>query len=158
MKEIKLTQGQAAEVFNKDFRWLKRWRWFAHLEYSGYYAVRTSNTEERMNGAPHMIYMHRVILGIVFEGRAKQGDHKNHNTLDNRRSNLKIVDTRGNQSNRKDQSKYGVGVEYYPKNCPSRPYRARVHIDGKKFISKHRATPQEAQRDYVNILKDNGLA
>ncbi len=158
MKEIKLTQGQAAEVFNKDFAQLKRWKWFAHLERSGYYAVRKSTIKEQANGAPHMIYMHRVILGIVYEGRAKQGDHVNRHTLDNRRSNLKIVDTRGNQSNRKDQSKYGVGVAYDSKTCSSRPYRAQAVIDGQIIRDKRRATAKEARRDYLNILKEHGLA
>lgn len=100
--------------------------------------------------------VHRVILGIVFEGRAKQGDHINHDTLNNRRNNLRIVPNRENSANRVDQSKYGVGVAF-DKLSKINPYRVRVLINGKTF-SRNCPTPAKAQQTRLNILKEHGLA
>lgn len=47
------------------------------------------------------VYMHRFILGVTDKG--KQVDHKNHNTLDNRRENLEVVDAKTNQRRRRDR-------------------------------------------------------
>lgn len=100
--------------------------------------------------------VHRVILGIVFEGRAKQGDHINHDTLNNRRNNLRIVPNRENAANRIDQSKYGVEVTF-DKSSEINPYRVRVLINDKVF-SRNCPTPSKAQQTRLNILEEHGLA
>ena len=47
------------------------------------------------------VYMHRFIMGVT--DKRKQVDHKNHNTLDNRRENLEVVDAKTNQHRRRDR-------------------------------------------------------
>jgi len=74
---IALTQGQNAIVDAADFEWLDQWNWSAHWNpcTQSFYAMRMQFT-----------WMHRVILGC---GPTERSDHKNHDTLDNRRENLR---------------------------------------------------------------------
>lgn len=84
---IKLTRGQFAKVDAEDFEELSRHRWLALRNSQDYYAARTvilANSERRQ------VRMHRLIMGLDF-GNPLQVDHINHDTLDNRRSNLRIV-------------------------------------------------------------------
>lgn len=53
------------------------------------------------DGAGRATYLHRAILGLGPWARGgPEGDHANHNRLDNRRSNLRIVTHQENQQNR----------------------------------------------------------
>lgn len=85
MKKIKLTQGKYALVDNEDFKRLNKWHWQADkYKKLRYYAIRGT---ERL-GVRRKIYMHREILGLKY-GNKFEADHINHNTLDNRRKNLR---------------------------------------------------------------------
>jgi hypothetical protein len=101
MKEIPLTHGKVALVDDADYDELSQFRWTAVCEHGVYYAKRftgmSRNRYERM---------HRRIL------QPKDGecvDHINHNTIDNRRSNLRICTARENslnQSKRPGKSRF----------------------------------------------------
>jgi len=86
MKQIPLTQGQVALVDNTDYDWLNQWKWCAQRTRGVFYAVRNS---PRKNGKKHQIFMHREILGLRYKD-GQEGDHRNHNTLDNQRENLRV--------------------------------------------------------------------
>ena len=66
-------------------------------QYSGYYAVRNSLL---INGKRPMISMHRQILGLK-KGDNRQGDHKDRNSLNNCRGNLRICTNQQNSFNQK---------------------------------------------------------
>lgn len=87
--------------------------------------------------------MHRLILGLVF-GDKLQVDHRNHDTLDNRRSNIQIVTRRKNHENRKDQSKYGVGIAFDKRN-KTKPFQVYVKINSKRIYVGNFSTTTEAQ-------------
>ena len=95
MKEIKLTQGKVAIVDDIDYNWLSQWKWHVVEKNRNFYAVRKSSNK---NGKRHTIYMAREILGLEL-GDRKQGDHRNHNTLNNCRDNLRICPYPQNQYN-----------------------------------------------------------
>ena len=99
MKKIKLTQGQFAIVDDADYDELTQWKWCALYNKSNdsFYAVRNSSINE---GEHHTIRMHRQLLGLKHEDK-KQTDHQNHNTLDNRRDNIRICTRQQNYFNRK---------------------------------------------------------
>ena len=86
---IPLTQGKFAIVDAEDYERLSRHKWCAAKSNGRFYAQRTENGRT--------IKMHREIMnpppGMVC-------DHKNHNTLDNRKSNLRICTVSQNQQNR----------------------------------------------------------
>lgn len=132
MKRIKLTQGQVALVDDADYDWLNQWKWYAYKHRSGnFYAVRRSI---RKNEKRYTVRMHRQILGLGFRDK-RQGDHQNHNTLDNRRYNLRVCTSSQNQMNRisrpKSSSKY-KGVCW---DKQSRKWRACIRIDeGLKYL------------------------
>ena len=88
MREIPLTQGYVAIVDEADYEWLSQWKW----QYYQGYARRTSDHKGSKT------YMHNAILGVP-EGL--QADHINFNTLDNRRTNLRIVTPAENSQHRR---------------------------------------------------------
>jgi len=83
MKQIPLTRGMFALVDDSDFEYLNQWKWRAGECTNSFYAVReVGNRITR-----HTVYLHRLIMGAE---KGQQVDHKNHNTLDNQRSNLRL--------------------------------------------------------------------
>lgn len=76
--------GLYATVSSDDYENVKRHKWYFG---PGGYAVTRDH-----------VYMHRFITGAQ---PGEQVDHKNHNRLDNRRSNLRVCTVKENQQNRK---------------------------------------------------------
>lgn len=101
MKKIKLTQGQFALVDDVDYTWLIQWKWYAGKDRENFYAYRWVLSP--LAGRDRLS-MHRQILGLE-PGDHREGDHQNHNGLDNRRSNLRICTAIQNQQNRKANTK-----------------------------------------------------
>lgn len=76
-------------------------------------------------------------------------DHINHDTLDNRRSNLRLVDTAENLLNRR----LPVGVTW----CPVRNnWRAVLHMDG-KYMNLGRYSSEEEARFVYESVKEARL-
>lgn len=91
MKVIELTKGHVAIVDDEDFAQLAQYRWCVTTNGHGLlYAMR------RIGKKP--VYMHRVILNA---SHGIEIDHKNGDTLDNRRSNLRLATRRQNACNKK---------------------------------------------------------
>jgi len=103
---IELTQGQYALVSKKDYERISKYRWYAIWDKGtqSYYAVR--------NDKQRTIHMAREILGLK-RGDKRQGDHINHDTLDNRRCNVRIVTRSENQHNRKNTKGYSKHGDKY---------------------------------------------
>ena len=108
---VKLTRGMTALVDEGDFAFVSQWKWCASRgsRNQTWYAVRG----ERRGGVYRGVSMHRAVA------MAKPGevvDHINHDTLDNRRKNLRVGTRRLNQLNRHpnagSSSKY-KGVSWY---------------------------------------------
>lgn len=86
-REIPLTRGQVAIVDEGDYDYLMQWKWHACWGpvLKAFYAARMYQVDrQRVH-----VQMHRLLLGLE-KGDKRVVDHKNHNTLDNRRSNLRI--------------------------------------------------------------------
>jgi hypothetical protein len=94
MKEIQLTQGQVALVDDEDFEYLNQWKWYALKHPHGYYAIRniTSGLNQQKK-----IFMHRFIMGVSLH--KDKVDHIFGNTLDNRRSHLRVCTNSENTRN-----------------------------------------------------------
>lgn len=110
MRTIKLTKGKVALVSDADFHRLSQHNWCASLESRGkkWYAIRwkTITVTEWVGSARTAITyrrrvkvrMHHIVKGI-YASEDLAGlvvDHVNDNSLDNRRSNLKIITQRQN--------------------------------------------------------------
>jgi AP2 domain len=95
--KIPLTQGMSALVDDEDYEELMKHKWQAAWDprKKSFYATR-STTVKRMRVG---FVMHRVILKVT-DPRIKV-DHRNHDTLDNRRRNLRPATSSQNAANRK---------------------------------------------------------
>jgi len=102
---IALTQNQTAIVDAEDFEWLSKWCWHAfwHDRTKSFYAVRN----DRSTGKHTTVKMHRAIMGFPKE----DVDHKNRNTLDNRKQNLRLADKFKNAWNRGIRSDNAIGLK-----------------------------------------------
>ena len=98
MKEIPLSRGLVALVDDEDFAAVSKFKWSAARANGGVYAVR--GTTRRVNGVrkQRQFSIHRMVMG---DPDGKQVDHINHDTLDCRKSNLRIATAAQNQWNRK---------------------------------------------------------
>lgn len=154
---IPLTQGQYAVVDEEDWVVLAKHKWFAWLNNSTkmFYAARNKSRFEKKNKGTRE-YMHRRVLGLNF-GDLRQGDHINHDTLDNRSENLRIVTPRQNQENRRDNSKAGIGIRRR-KSGPGKKYEVYIAIKDKDFYLGSYVSVEEAKRVRENFKQENNLA
>ena len=83
MKTIPLTKGFLATVDDSDFEVLSKNKWCVNGREGKEYAVRHTGGSKNQ-----LLYMHRDILNAPPD---LQVDHINHNGLDNRRQNLRLV-------------------------------------------------------------------
>jgi len=100
MKKIPLTQNQFALVDDDVFEKLSRHKWYARWDSreQNFVAMRHP---PKVNGKQTTISMHRLITNAP---KDKVVDHKNHNTLDNRKANLRICTDSQNNMNTKVRS------------------------------------------------------
>lgn len=125
MAEILLTKGKVAIVDDADFHWLSQWNWSVK---DVDYAQRMCRKNEGVGRK--MVMMHRQILGVM--DPSVEVDHINHNTLDNRRINLRLCSRYENQRNQilhrgtvsgfKGVSRAGSAIERW---------QAQIQINGK---------------------------
>lgn len=93
---VPLTQGQTAVVDAEDYEMVSQHNWFAaKVNRSGFYALRYQ-TENRQPLA-----MHRSLMGVTSPISI---DHVDGDTLNNRRSNLRICTNQQNQWNQKPRA------------------------------------------------------
>ena len=148
MREISLTQEKVALVDDEDFEELNQVNWYANKIGKTYYAGRNISF---INGKHITTLMH---LNILEKLNGLQIDHIDGNGLNNQRGNLRLVTTRQNGQNRKNQIKTSQypGVHWAKK---SNKWRAMIRINGAKkhlgcFILE--ATAFDAYRKAVNAI------
>ena len=154
MKTIPLTQGKVALVDDCDFVRFGHLKWCAHFnKRSGmFYAERNSPVDE--NGKQHTIALHREILGIT-DPRIK-GDHKNHDTLDCRRENLRCATHTQNCTHKKGLSKHNTsgfrGVNF---DKSENKWRARIKVNGKRICLGRFTDKSDAVSAYAKANRNH---
>lgn len=143
VKEIALTQGKVAIVDDADFDQLSKWKWSTHCNrregIAYFYAVRREGDR--------LIRMHHIVLGV--EGRILVDHVQPANTLDNRRTNLRVASISQNAQNQRKQlrptsSKF-KGVSWHR---GSRKWRAVIGFKGKLISLGLFHSEQDAARAY----------
>ncbi len=139
---IPLTQGQITLVDATDYEWLNQWKWCALWmeNVRGFYAVRSGPRDA--NYKQERFAMARVIMdaqkGVVV-------DHEDHDTLNNRRYNLRVATYSQNGFNRRKHvpgSSGGFkGVSW---NKLERKWRAHITINWKRTTLGQFRTKEEA--------------
>jgi hypothetical protein len=98
--EVQLTDGSVALVSPDDVALLSGSKWRRFRGSTTDYAARTSGDHE---------LMHRVLMDCT-KGDGQIVDHKNHNGLDNRRGNLRVVTRSQNGGNSRPRRSLPKGV------------------------------------------------
>lgn len=146
MKEIlihsKKYGDKIVKVDDDDFDFVNQWKWHVYLDTQGknFYVHRN----DRSNGKHTVISMHRAIMKET-DTKVKI-DHKDHDGLNNCRSNLRRANSSQNGTNRSPRYK---GASKFVGVTPNRQYwRSRITVNGKlKFIGVFK-TEEEAARAY----------
>lgn len=124
---IPLTQGHEVLVDEDDYEVLAKLKWHASANRNGnVYACR----DVKIDGIKMRLKMHRVIMDAPSDLLV---DHINHNSLDNRKSNLRICTKSENMRNRsgacRGASSSYLGVAWCAEgNC----WQVGINVDGKR--------------------------
>lgn len=140
--EVPLTQGQEAIIDAEDWELVKGHNWQAQYNKKtrSYYAGAYIAVD---NGKQQTIRMHRLILNAP---KGMMVDHWNHNTLDNRKCNLRLCNNSQNQHNsrmRVDNSTSFKGVKRHGNR-----WRADISYNKKRFLLGVFDSPEEAYAAY----------
>jgi len=136
MKTIPLTRGLVALVDDEDYDRLSAYRWQA----AGGDGTRVYARRVDPHHAGGRIYMHREVLGAK---GCFVVDHIDGNTLDNRRSNLRVCTQRDNAKN--------VSARHTLKGIRRTPegrWAARITVDYREIHLGHFDNPAAAARAY----------
>lgn len=148
---ILLTQGQKALVDSEDFAYLSQWTWYARKssDGKGYYAVRNRNISDSVGSST--IFMHQEVLRLM--GLVGEADHKSRDSLDNRRSNIRVATHTQNTRNtgiRVDNTSGYKGVSF---DASHRKWRAAIRVSGRAYNLGRFDTAEEAARKYDSAAK-----
>jgi len=142
VKEIELTRGYVALVDDQDYERVIRFNWYAHVDKQHVYAARSLPWA---GGKRRPEYLHRFILGAPSDIHV---DHRNRNTLDCRRDNLREATQAQNMQNRgkfrTNRTGY-KGVDFFTQ-CGK--WRAQIKVHGKTMHLGLFSTPEDAARAY----------
>lgn len=128
---IPLSQGQSSKVPAHRYEEVMQWKWFArwNAKTKSFYAMRT----DYPNGwrkPSRTILLHRYLLGLSY-GDKRQGEHKNHDTLDNTEANLRIATNQQNQWNKSRQSHNRSGYKGVFLEKGREKYIAAINLNGR---------------------------
>lgn len=141
---IPLTQGKVALVDDVDYAHLIAFNWYAKKDRANNYAAYVHRPGSGIRG--RKLLMHRLVMGAK---PGEQVDHKNGNTLDNRRGNLRLCSNAENQRAFKRKrltvtSKFR-GVCW----CEGRQkWIAQIKLNGKHFNLGRFSSEEDAARAY----------
>lgn len=140
-KEIKLTRGLIAVVDEADFESLSAFKWNACPCGPNFYARRNT----RINGKHGSVYMHRQIMSAP---RGVEVDHVNHNSLDNRRDNLRLATRAQNSANVSRLAKNSSGFKGVHWNEEKRAWCATITHNKKRVFLGLFKDKQDAAKAY----------
>lgn len=141
VRYIELTQGYRAIVDAADFEWLNQWKWFANGKSGTLYA----GHHEGRRGDRRRVVMHRL---IVEASPWDVVDHINHNTLDNRRANLRLTDKRGNAWNAVSPNMRAGSFKGVRERNRRSPFEASICVRGRRLHLGSFPDPKSAALAY----------
>lgn len=147
---MRLTQGQICLLDEDDYmrREIKDYRWCAKWDgkTKSFRAVRN----DRSTGKHFTLAISRVIMncpkGLVV-------DHISHDTVDNRRCNLRICSIAQNGQNRRRQRNSGSGYKGVTFHNVIKKWQARIQVDGKRISLGYYSTAKQAGEIYALASK-----
>lgn len=128
---IELTQGKFAIVSAEDYEWLMQWKWCSNkrIRKDGSYYWRAVRNGPRPKH--EMVYIHREIAKRMGLPHAKEYDHKDRNSLNNTRQNIRPSTHSQNMMNRPkvlgSDSRFR-GLTWQENVCR---WRVRIKVNGR---------------------------
>lgn len=156
MKQNELTHGKIAIVDDADYFELSKFKWCAkhNKRSNSFYAVRR---KQEQDGVGRVVFMHREIMGLS-RNDGLVCDHRNHNTLDNTKDNLRVCTQLQNSQNtasRKKSSSKFLGVTIARRGKYTF-YRATIKVNSKQTSLGY--TPFTKEGEIAAAIKYNEAA
>ena len=153
---IPLTRGKVTFVDIADYERHGNYKWIARWNGAAFYAAR-SFYDSTLRRYVH-IYLHREILGLK-AGDKRQGDHANHDTLDNRKfigdkPQLRIASSAQNKRNMHAMRKNTSGYKGVTWDKNRERWQAQAMRNGKYHFLGRFDTPEEAHAVYCAFAKE----
>lgn len=142
MKEIPLTQGKTAIVDDADHQRLSAYKWSADRHHTGRYYAKAMIRDE--SGRYRKVYMHRFIMGMT--DRTILVDHRDGDSLNCQRHNLRPSTNSQNQANRRKLKSPGMRGVFQRKG--SKRFYAQLYKDKKRISLGSHATAEAAAMAY----------
>ena len=140
----------AVLIDDEDWQKIKDYTWCVSYKHSAKSSIVYVVTNMRINGKNFYIYLHKLLVPY------KLVDHKNGNTLDNRKKNLRPCSQSENNANSKlrigGTSGY-KGVSYDKRNGRKRQVRATITVNKRQVNLGYFKTEKEAARAYNEAAK-----
>jgi hypothetical protein len=147
--EWELTQGQVALINIEDWPKIEQHKWCAtwNSGTKSYYAV----TNIKLNGKWTTMRMSRLIMGLG-DGKSdkRKVDHKDHNTLDNRKNNLRVVSNQQNEQNKSN-------VKGYTWHKLAKKWAAKITVNYKTINLGLFDTEEKARNAYLSARKTHNF-
>jgi hypothetical protein len=140
---IPLTKGQTAIVDVEDFDFINQWNWSVSKSTNGFYAA-------RKNESGKMVYMHRLVINCP---PGKETDHRSHDTLDNRKQNLRECTHDNNVCNVRISSNNTSGFKGVCWHKKASKWRSAISINDKTKHLGLFASKEEAAKAYDDAAK-----
>lgn len=132
-------RGHMARLDKDDVEWAMQYNW--HLSRKDHRRTWYARTNIRLapgkgKGSRTIMQMHRglaVRMGILEPGSKLEVDHVNHDGLDNRRLNLRVVNVSGQRTNtEKYRGAYSSIYKGVCWDCSAGKWKVYCNIDGKQ--------------------------
>lgn len=156
MREIVLTNGMVARVDAEDFERLKVFRWHPAKGRRGAYYARRFFDAVNADGTkrPCCREMQRDVLDPDMAApRSLLVDHRDHDTLNNQKYNLRFLDHQKSMLNRRLPLNNTTGFRGVSFKKKKGDFQAQLMAHGVRYSTRHFATAEEAARAYNDLAR-----
>lgn len=143
--KIKLKRGKATYIDDADWLLIKHLNWHAHLSSGKWYAYASVTKPRRTT-----VSMSRLLLSAP---AGSEVDHRDGDTLNNRRRNLRLASSLQNARNRRVQQNSKSRVKGVVLVKSTGRWRATITDHGKQIHLGYFKTKQAAGRAYAGAAQ-----
>ena len=142
--KIPLTQGKFSIIDWEDYKRISKYKWYAAKSGKNFYGQREYKNKP--------IKLHRFIMNVTDSNKVI--DHINHDTLDNRKSNLRICTQAENSRNTLKSNSNTSGFKGVVFNKSNGKYRSRITFNRKLIHLGYYNSSLEAHKVYCQKAKE----
>jgi hypothetical protein len=138
--------GYSVLIDDEDIEKVKHINWHPQDNRGIIYFVKHT----KIGGKDKILYLHRIIMN---DPTGKEVDHRNLNTLDNRKENLRVCTHAENLMNRKKHKDNTSGYKGVDFSKDHNKWRALICINYKRKHLRYYNTPEETYNAYCEASK-----